>query len=99
MIQFPHLRNRARRCNIAVICSVVVFCVVLIGCSSDDNGKLAELERQLDMEEAARMKAEQERDAAQVAQAAAEAAQTMAGQERDDAKAAQVMAEQAQALQ
>ena len=43
------------------------------------------------------MKAEQERDAAQVAQAAAEAAQTMAGQERDDAKAAQVMAEQAQA--
>ena len=96
--------------NVVMICAVA-FCAALVGCSSSDDGRVAELEEQLNMAEAAQMTAEQERDAAQVAQAAAEAArmaaeqaqtaaeaaQMTAEQERDAAKAAQMTAEQAQA--
>ena len=84
-----------------LVCSVAVFCAAVIGCSSSDDGKVAELERQLDMEKAARMTVEQERDAAKTAQTTAEqerdaakTAQTTAEQERDAAKTAQTTAEQ-----
>ena len=87
-----------------LVCSVAVFCAALIGCSSSDDGKVSELERQLDMEKAARMTVEQERDAAKTAQTTAEqerdaakTAQTTAEQERDAAKTAQTTAEEAQA--
>ena len=70
-----------------LMCSVAVLCAALIGCSSSDDGKSAELERQLDVEKAARMAAEQERDTAKTAQTTAE-------QERDAAKTAQTAAEQ-----
>ena len=83
--------------NVMVVCSLAVFCLAVMGCSSSDDGKLAELERQLDMEAAARMTAEQEREAAKAAQAASEAARMAAEQERDDAKAAQMTAKEAQA--
>ena len=84
--------------NVMVVCSLAVFCLAVMGCSSSDDGKLAELERQLDVEEAARMTAEQEREAAKAAQAASEAARMAAEQERDDAKAAQITAKEAQAV-
>ena len=84
-----------------LVCSVAVLCVAVIGCSSSDDSKSADLERQLDMEKAARMTAEQERDAAKTAQTTAEqerdaakTAQTTAEQERDAAKTAQTTAEQ-----
>ena len=84
-----------------LICSVAVLCAALIGCSSSDDGKSAELERQLDVEKAARMAAEQERDTAKTAQMTAEqerdaakTAQTTAEQERDAANTAQTTAEQ-----
>ena len=94
-----------------LVCSVAMLCAALIGCSSSDDGKLADLEQQLDMEKAARMTAEQERDAAKAAQTAAETVQMMAEeaqaaansarmiaeQERDDAQATQMTAEEAQA--
>ena len=94
-----------------LVMSMVALCGLVIGCSSSDNGRVAELEGQLDMEKAARMTAEQERDTAKAGQAAAEAAQMaaeqaqdaaeaarrMAEQERDAAKAAQMTAEQSQA--
>lgn len=44
--------------NAVMICLMAVFCAVVIGCSSSDNGRVAELEGQLDMAEAARMTAE-----------------------------------------
>ena len=63
MIQFtsPH-RKRTRRSAIAALCSVVAIGAALVGCSSDGNGNgnLAELQQQLDMEEAARMEAEEQ---------------------------------------
>ena len=84
-----------------LVCSVAVFCAAVIGCSSSDDGKVSELERQLDMGKAARITAEQERDAAKTAQTTAEqerdaakTAQTTAEQERDAAKTAQTTAEQ-----
>ena len=49
--------------NVAIVFSLAVLCAALIGCSSSDDGRMAELEEQLDMAEAARMTAEQERDA------------------------------------
>ena len=81
---------------------------LLIGCSSSDDGRVAELEGQLDVSEAARLTAEQDRDTAKAAQTAAEAAQMMADkaqaaaeaarmtseQERDAAKAARMTSEQ-----
>ena len=70
-----------------LVCSVAMLCAALIGCSSSDDGKVAELERQLNMTQAAQMTAEE-------AQAAAKAAQTTAEQERDAAKTAQTTAEQ-----
>ena len=90
---------------------VVTLCALLIGCSGSDDGRVADLEEQLDMATAARMTAEQERDTAKAAQtaaeagqmtaeearAAAQAARTMADQERDSAKTAQETAEQAEA--
>ena len=50
--------------NVAMVFSLAVLCASLIGCSSSDDGRVAELDQQLDTAEAARMKAEQERDAA-----------------------------------
>ena len=96
--------------NVAIVFSLAVLCAALIGCSSSNDGRVAELEEQLDMAETARMTAEQERDAvktaqaaaeaariaAEQAQAAAEAARMTAVQERDTAIAARMTAEQAQ---
>ena len=93
-----------------LVLSMVALCGLVIGCSSSDDGRVAELEGQLDMEKAVRMTAEQERDTAKAGQAAAEAAQMaaeqaqdaaeaarrIAEQERDAAKAAQMTAQQAQ---
>ena len=76
---------------------MLALSAMAIGCSSSDDGRVAELEGQLDVEMMARMTAEQQREAAEAAQTAAEAAQMMAEQERDSAKAAQTMAERAQA--
>ena len=88
--------------SIVMVCSVVVFCAALVGCSGSDDGRVAELETQLDMARAAQITAEQERDAAKTAQTTAEqerdvakTAQTTAEQERDAAKTAQTTAEQA----
>lgn len=47
---------------------MATFIVAMIGRSSSDDGKSAELQKQLDMAEAAQMTAEQERDAAKQAQ-------------------------------
>ena len=44
----------------AMVFSVVACCAALIGCSSSDDGKSAELERQLDVEKAALMTAQEE---------------------------------------
>ena len=44
--------------NVVMVCSVAALCAALVGCSSSDDGKAAELEKQLDMAEAARMTAE-----------------------------------------
>ena len=46
--------------NVAMVFSLAVFCAALIGCSSSDDGRVAELEGQLDMTEAARMTAEEQ---------------------------------------
>ena len=76
--------------NVAMLFSLVVLCAALIGCSSSDDGRVAELEEQLNMAEVARMTAE-------LAQTAAEAAQMTAEHERDAAKAAQMTADQERA--
>ena len=76
--------------NAMVICSVVALCAALVGCSSSDDGKVADLERQLDMAKAARMTAEQERDVAKAAQTTAETAQMTAEQAVDDMRNAAV---------
>ena len=76
------------------VCTLAL-CALLVGCSSSDEGRLADLEEQLDMATAARMTAEQERDTAKTAQTAAEAGQMTAEQARAAAEAAQTTAEQA----
>ena len=64
--------------NVVLVWSIAALCAALIGCSSGDDDS-GDLERQLDM--------------AQAALAAAEDAQMMVGQERDDALDAQMTAE------
>ena len=87
--------------NVVMVVSVVALCATLVACSSSDDGRMAELEEQLDMAGAARMTAEQERDTAEAAQmtaeqaqAAAETAQMAAEQARATAEAARMTAEQ-----
>ena len=94
-----------------IMLSMVALCALVIGCSSSDDGRVAELQGQLDMESAARVTAEQDRDAvraaledaeaaraaAEQAQDSSEAAHRTAVQERDAAQAALMTARQAQA--
>ena len=46
--------------NVLMICSLAMLCVAMFGCSSSDDGKSANLQRQLDMEKAARMTAQEQ---------------------------------------
>ena len=39
--------------NVVTVVSVVALCATLVACSSSDDGRMAELEEQLDMAEAA----------------------------------------------
>ena len=44
--------------NVVMVCSLAVLCAALIGCSSSGDDNSADLQRQLDMEKAARMMTE-----------------------------------------
>ena len=44
--------------NVVMVCSVAALCAALLGCSSSNDGRMAELEKDLDMAEAVRMTAE-----------------------------------------
>ena len=88
MMQLPPPLHNRLTLQYMAICCVAALCALVIGCSSSDDGRVAELEEQLDMAQAAQMTAEQ-------AQAAAEAAQEKAEAERDAAKQAQTTAMEA----
>ena len=40
--------------NVVMVCSVAALCAALLGCSSSNDGRMAELEKDLDMAEAVR---------------------------------------------
>ena len=67
---------------------------LLIGCSSSDDGRVAELEGQLDVSEAARLTAEQDRDTAKTAQVMAENARMEAEADLQESRDARMAAEQ-----
>ena len=53
--------------NVVMVCSLAVLCATLVGCSSSGDDNSADLQRQLDMEKAARMMTEEQLDEAEKA--------------------------------
>ena len=79
--------------NAVLVWSIATLCAALMGCSSSGDGDSGDLERQLDMAQAALAAAEDAQMTAEEARDAALAAQTTAEGERDAAQNAQTTAE------
>ena len=81
--------------NTVLVWSIAALCAALMGCSSSGDGDSGDLQRQLDMAQAALAAAEDAQMTAEEAREAALAAQMTAEGERDAAQTAQMTAEAA----